>query len=288
MSQPKVWFVTGASRGFGRIWTEAALKRGDKVAATARDSETLNDLAALYGDSVLALSLDVTDRDAVFEVVKKAHRHFDRLDVILCNAGYGYMGAVEEVVPADARANFETNVFGTLSVIQAALPFLRAQRSGHILTVSSIGGVIAFPTGGVYVATKFAVEALTEALAGEVAGFGIKVTIIEPGSFTTGFRSSIKAAPAIAEYEAVRLAVYGSFKPEMSGNPTATASAILKVIDASEPPLRLLLGTGPLPMIKKVYERRLSPWDQWAEVSNAAQGDRACPASAPMRQNWAI
>jgi NAD(P)-dependent dehydrogenase (short-subunit alcohol dehydrogenase family) len=275
MAQSKIWFITGVSRGFGRIWTEAALKRGDRVAATARDSETLSDLVTTYGESVLPLSLDVTNRDAVFEAVKKAHQNFGRLDVVLCNAGYGYMGAVEEVVAADAHANFDTNVFGTLSVIQAALPLLRTQGSGHILTVSSIGGVIGFPTGGIYAATKFAVEGMSEALAGEVAGFGIKVTIIEPGSFKTGFRSSMKAAPAMAEYDGVRQAVLGSFKPEMSGDPTATADAILKLVDSDKPPLRLLLGTGPLPMIKKLYEGRLNTWEQWAEVSNAAQGSRA-------------
>jgi NAD(P)-dependent dehydrogenase (short-subunit alcohol dehydrogenase family) len=275
MAQPKIWFVTGASRGFGRIWTEAALKRGDRVAATARDSKALDDLVAIYGDAVLALSLDVTDRDAVFEAVRQAHRHFARLDVILCNAGYGYMGAIEEVVATDAQANFDTNVFGTLSVIQAALPLLRAQRSGHILTVSSIGGVIGFPTGGIYVATKFAVEGMSEALAGEVASFGIKVTIIEPGSFATEFRSSMKTPPAMSEYEPVRQAILSAFKPEMSGDPEATAAAILKLVDADDPPLRLLLGAGPLPMIKKLYEGRLATWDQWAEVSNAAQGQRA-------------
>jgi NAD(P)-dependent dehydrogenase (short-subunit alcohol dehydrogenase family) len=275
VTQPKVWFVTGASRGFGRIWTEAALKRGDKVAATSRDAKALADLVGTHGDAVLPLSVDVTNRDAVFDAVNQAHRHFGRLDVILCNAGYGYMGAVEEVVAAEAQTNFETNVFGTLSVIQAALPMLRAQGSGHILTVSSIGGVIGFPTGGIYAATKFAVEGMTEALAGEVASFGIKVSIIEPGSFATGFRSSIKAAPAMAEYEPVRQAVLGSFKPEMSGDPAATAAAILKLVDADKPPLRLLLGTGPLPMIKKLYEGRLNTWEQWTDVSNAAQGKHA-------------
>jgi NAD(P)-dependent dehydrogenase (short-subunit alcohol dehydrogenase family) len=275
MAQPKVWFVTGASRGFGRIWTEAALKRGDKVAATARELNALDDLVAAYGESILALPLDVTDRDAVFAAVAQAHQHFGRLDVILSNAGYGYMGAIEEVVTADAQANFDTNVFGTLSVIQAALPLLRAQRSGHILTVSSMGGVIGFPTGGIYVATKFAVEGMSEALAGEVASFGIKVTIIEPGSFATEFRSSMKTPPAMAEYEPVRQAVLSAFKPEMSGDPQATADAILKVVDADNPPLRLLLGAGPLRMIKKLYEGRLSTWDQWADVSNAAQGHRA-------------
>jgi NAD(P)-dependent dehydrogenase (short-subunit alcohol dehydrogenase family) len=275
MAQSKVWFVTGASRGFGRIWTEAALERGDKVAATARDVKALDDLVGAHGDSILALPLDVTNRDAVFEAVAQAHRHFGRLDVILSNAGYGYMGAIEEVVTADAQANFDTNVFGTLSVIQAALPLLRAQRSGHILTVSSIGGVIGFPTGGIYVATKFAVEGMSEALAGEVASFGVKVTIIEPGSFATEFRSSMKTPPAMTKYEPVRQAILNAFKPEMSGDPKATAAAILKVVDADNPPLRLLLGAGPLPMIKKLYEGRLSIWNKWADVSNAAQGGRA-------------
>jgi NAD(P)-dependent dehydrogenase (short-subunit alcohol dehydrogenase family) len=210
----KVWFVTGAARGFGRIWADAALKRGDKVVATARDAPALSDLVEEYGDAVLPLILDVTDRHAVFEAVEEAHAHFGRLDVILCNAGYGYMGAVEEVVAAEAQINFNTNVFGTLAVIQAALPIMREQRSGRILTVSSIGGVIGFPTGGIYAATKFAVEGMSEALAGEVASFGIKVTIIEPGSFRTGFQSSIKAAPAKPEYEPIRQAVLSGFKPE--------------------------------------------------------------------------
>ena len=272
MAQAKIWFVTGASRGFGRLWTEAALKRGDKVVATARDPKALADLVATYGDAVLALPLDVTERDAVFASIGQAHQHFGRLDVILCNAGYGYLSAVEEIDPAEARANFETNVFGTLSVVQAALPLLRAQRSGHILTMSSIGGVISSPTGGVYLATKFAVEALTEALAGEVAGFGIKVTIIEPGAFTTEFTFSMKKAPAMAEYDGVRHAIEATFKPEMMGDPAATTAAILKLVDAHEPPLRLLLGDWVLPMIKTAYQARLETWEAWAEVSTAAQG----------------
>ena len=275
MPEQKVWFVTGASRGFGRVWTEAALKRGDKVVATARDPRTLDGLVGSYGDAVLALPLDVTDREAVFAAVSQAHRHFGRLDVILCNAGYGYLSAVEEIVPAEAKANFETNVFGTLSVIQAALPLLRAQRSGHILTMSSIGGVISSPTGGIYLATKFAVEGLTEALAGEVASFGIKVTIIEPGAFTTEFGASMKKAPAMTEYDGVRRSVEATFRPDMMGDPAATAAAVLKVVDADEPPLRLLLGDWLLPMIKQVYRGRLETWDEWANVSDAAQGAAA-------------
>src|SRR3984885_5891212 len=216
MASSKVWFITGASRGFGRVWTEAALKRGDQVAATARNPGTLDELVKTYGNAILALPLDVTERDAVFEAVGQAHRHFGRLDVILCNAGYGYMGAIEELDPEQVKANFDTNVFGTLSVVQAALPILRAQASGHILTVSSIGGVIGFPTGGSYTATKFAIEALSEALAAEVAPFGIKVTIIEPGSFSTEFRSAMQSSPIIDAYNPTRQAIRAAFKPEDS------------------------------------------------------------------------
>src|SRR6202012_2473710 len=151
MSKQKIWFITGSSRGFGRIWTEAALKRGDKVAATARDPKALEALAAAYGESLLPLKLDVTNRDEVFDTVKKAHQHFGRLDVILNNAGYGYAGALEEVSIEGVRENFDTNLFGTLSVIQASLPLLKKQGNGHILTVSSIGGVVSFPTAGIYV-----------------------------------------------------------------------------------------------------------------------------------------
>ena len=204
MSQQKVWFITGSSRGFGRVWTEAVLKRGDKVAASARNPKALKAFVEAYGDAVLPLKLDVTDRDAVFQAVRKAHQHFGRLDVILSNAGYGVLGAIEEVSIEDFRTNFETNVFGTLSVIQAALPLLRAQGNGHILPVSSVGAFWHHPTGGLYESTKCALEAMAEALAAEVTGFGIKVTIIEPGAFHTEFQSSIKNSRTIAEYDAVR------------------------------------------------------------------------------------
>jgi NAD(P)-dependent dehydrogenase (short-subunit alcohol dehydrogenase family) len=268
----KVWFITGASRGFGRAWAEAALKRGDKVAATARHRETLRDIAEMYGDAALVLELDVTDRDAVFDAVAKAHQHFKRLDVVLCNAGYGYMGAIEELEPDQVRANFDTNVFGTLSVVQATLPILRAQGHGHVLTVSSIGGIVGFPTGGSYTASKFVIEAMSEALAGEVAAFGIKVTIVEPGHFATEFRSSVQAPPVIAAYDSIRQAVRTSFKPGDFGDPAATAAAIFKAVDAEEPPLRLVLGSTAIAKFRAVYASRLRNWSDWEAVSNAAQG----------------
>ena len=274
MSSSKVWFITGASRGFGRVWAEAALKRGDKVVATARHPDALHELAEAYGDAVLVLQLDVADRDAVFEAVAQAHGHFKRLDVVLCNAGYGYMGAIEELEHEQVKANFETNVFGTLSVVQAALPILRAQGSGHVLTVSSIGGVVGFPTGGSYTASKFVIEAMSEALAGEVAPFGIKVTILEPGHFSTEFRAGVKSPPAIAAYDPVRQAVRSSFKPGDFGDPAATAAAILEAVDAKEPPLRLVLGSTTIAKFRAVYASRLANWDKWEAVSNAAQGSQ--------------
>jgi NAD(P)-dependent dehydrogenase (short-subunit alcohol dehydrogenase family) len=270
----KVWFITGTSKGFGRIWAEAALKRGDQVVATARHPEALDDLVDLYGDNILVLPLDVTDRDAVFSAVGRAFVHFERLDVILCNAGYGYMGAIEELQPEDVKANFETNIFGALSVIQAALPILRAQRSGHIITVSSIGGLIAFPTGGAYTASKFVIEAMSEALAGEVAPFGIKVTILEPGQFGTDFQSAVQRPPVKEAYDPIRQAIRSSFKPEEVGNPKATAAALFEAVDATEPPLRLVLGSSTLSKVRAVYAKRLSNWETWEAVSNAAQGEK--------------
>ena len=272
----KVWLVTGAARGFGRIWTEAALARGDMVAATARKVPALDELVAKYGDAVLPLQLDVTDRDSVFSTVAKAKEHFGRLDVIVCNAGYGIMGAIEEVSIADARANFETNVFGTLNLIQAALPFLRAQGSGHIIAVSSIAGVVAVPTAGVYEGAKFAIEGMAEALAAEVAGFGIKVTLIEPGPYATSFldASSLRTAAPMAAYDGVRAALAEMIKPEDMGDPAATAAAILKVVDADDPPLMLMLGSL-LPFVRDVYDQRIRTWEAWDDVARAAKGGHA-------------
>src|SRR3954451_21174303 len=186
----KIWLITGTSRGFGREWALAALARGDSVAATARDTSTLDELVEKYGDAVLPISLDVTDRDADFAAVAQAHEHFGRLDVVVNNAGYGQFGFVEELSEAEARDQLETNLFGALWITQAALPFLRAQGSGHIIQVSSIGGISAFPMVGIYHASKWGLEGFSQALAQEVADFGIKVTLIEPGGYSTDWAGS--------------------------------------------------------------------------------------------------
>src|SRR5689334_16301028 len=170
----KVWFITGTSRGFGRVWAEAALERGDRVAATARDIAALDPLAEAYGDAVLPLELDIRDRDAAFAAVAAAHAHFGRIDVVVNNAGYGLFGAVEDVTEAQAREQLDTNLFGTLWVTQAVLPFLRAQGGGHILQMSSIAGLASWPMLGLYHASKWAIEGLTDSLAQEVGRFGIR------------------------------------------------------------------------------------------------------------------
>ncbi|MEO7720130.1 MAG: SDR family NAD(P)-dependent oxidoreductase [Capsulimonas sp.] len=271
----KVWFITGASRGFGRVWAEAALERGDKVAATARKLEDVADLKERFGDSVLPLALDVTNVEQVRQTVTQAHAHFGRLDVVLNNAGYSLVATVEEASEEDVRAEFDTNYFGALRVIQAALPLLRAQGSGHILGVSSTVGHVAFPLIGFYCSSKWAFEALHDSLAQEVKAFGVTVTLIEPGAYATEFGSpsSLKMAPGMDTYNELREQVFGRLSSMERGDPQATSEAILKIVDAENPPLRLILGSTGLPMVRAAYADRLATWEEWADLSNAAQGE---------------
>jgi NAD(P)-dependent dehydrogenase (short-subunit alcohol dehydrogenase family) len=270
----KVWFNTGASRGIGRIWAEAALRRGDRVAASARNPASLADLKKGYGDAVLPLALDVTDSEQVTEVVEQAHRHFGRLDVVLNNAGYALVGAVEEAAEVAIRAEFETNFFGALHVIQAALPLLREQGSGHILAVSSVSGIVASPIVGFYNASKWALEALHESLAQEVKSFGIKVTLLEPGAYATDFssQSSLRMSGGIEAYAALKAQVFAAGAAMEFGDPQATAEAVLRIVDLQEPPLRFFVGTEGLPAARAAYADRLATWEAWEPLSTAAQG----------------
>jgi NAD(P)-dependent dehydrogenase (short-subunit alcohol dehydrogenase family) len=272
----KVWFITGTSKGFGRIWAQAALERGDQVVATARDVETLAPLAQAHGDAVLTLALDVTDKLGVDAAIAAAHERFGRLDVVVNNAGYGLFGAIEEVSEEQARAQIETNLFGALWVTKAALPMLREQESGHIIQVSSIGGVQAFPTIGLYHASKWGLEGFSQSLAGEVAGFGVNVTIVEPTGYSTDWSgpSAVRAEP-LAAYEPVHAEVAAMFAARRAGrgDPQATAAAILELVDAENPPLRVFFGDGPLAMIQAEYAQRLALWEQWAELSVRAHGN---------------
>jgi NAD(P)-dependent dehydrogenase (short-subunit alcohol dehydrogenase family) len=271
----KVWFITGASRGFGREWAIAALERGDSVAATARDTSTLGDLVERFGDRLLPLQLDVTDREADFAAVTEAYDYFGRLDVVVNNAGYGQFGFIEELTEKEVRDQFETNVFGALWITQAALPYLRAQGSGHLVQVSSIGGITAFPMVGIYNSSKFALEAFSQSMALEVAPFGVKVTLVEPGGFSTDWGgSSAKRADPLPDYAEVHQAVAEARAKRTAnpGDPHASAAAILRVVDAEEPPLRVFFGSTPLGTAKAEYASRIAEWETWNDVSVLAQG----------------
>ncbi|OZC49627.1 short-chain dehydrogenase/reductase [Rhodococcus sp. WWJCD1] len=271
----KTWFITGTSKGFGREWAIAALERGDRVAATARNTDTLKDLVAQYGDAILPIELDVNDRAADFAAVQQAYDTFGSLDIVINNAGYGQFGMIEEISEEDARAQIETNVFGALWVTQAALPFMREQGSGHILQVSSIGGISAFPNVGAYHASKWALEGFSQALAQEVEDFGIHVTLIEPGGFSTDWSGpSAKKSTDIAAYDTIRdkAAKLRSARQATPGDPSATRSALLKVIDAEKPPLRVFFGDAPLQIATKDYESRLANWREWQPVAVEAHG----------------
>jgi len=271
----KVWFITGTSRGFGREWAKAALERGDKVAATAREVASLDDLITTYGDAIMPIALNVTDHDADFAAVAAAHERFGRLDVVVNNAGYGHFGFVEEVTEQEARAQIETNLFGALWITQAALPFLRAQGSGHIIQVSSIGGISAFPVVGLYHASKWALEGFSQALSQEVSTFGIHVTLIEPGGFSTDWAgsSAVRSAPH-PDYAELHDVVARERKTRLAtpGDPAASAGAILRIVDADEPPLRVFFGTAPLGIATRDYESRLATWREWEHVARQAQG----------------
>jgi len=273
---PKVWFITGSSRGFGKVWTEAALKRGDKVAATARQLASIADLNEKYGENVLTLELDVTNTEQVKAVVEQAYAHFGRLDIVLNNAGYSLVGTIEEGNADEIRALYETNVLGPVAVIQAALPLLRTQGWGHILGTSSNLGHVTMPVIGYYCSSKWAFEAIHESLALEVKAFGIKVTIIEPGAYATEFGSqeSLKFAAGLDVYQDFKTEFIKSLGGMERGDPNATPEAIFKVVDAENPPLRLNLGSSNLPWVRTAYAERLASWEEWDAVSAAAQGDK--------------
>lgn len=272
-SNPKIWFITGTSRGFGRVWTEAILKRGDKVAATARNLASIADFKEKYGENVLTLELDVTNHEQAKKAVEQAHAHFGRLDIVFNNAGYSLVGTIEEAKTDEVRALFETNVYGPLGVIQAALPLLRKQGGGHILGTSSNLGHVTLPVIGYYCSTKWAFEAIHESLAEEVKQFGIKVTIIEPGAYATEFGSpeSLKFSEGMELYAEYKEAFFGQLTSMERGNPEATPQALFQVVDAENPPLRFLLGSQNLPWLRKDYAERMEEWEKWEAVSNSAQ-----------------
>ena len=268
----KVWFITGSSTGFGRILTQQLLEKGETVVATARKPEKLDDLVTNYPDRVLAVRLDVTKPQEVREAVNKAIKTFGRIDVLINNAGYGMMGAVEEVTDAEVRQQYETNVFGALDVMRSVLPQMRQQRSGHILNLSSVGGVVSFPGAGIYCSTKFALEALSEAMAQEVAPLGIKVTLVEPGAFRTDFngRSLVTTDNLIDDYDQ---AISGfrewvrDVDGKQPGDPQKAAEAMIRSVEADNSSLRLPLGADAVSAIETKLESVKQDVDTVREVA---------------------
>jgi NAD(P)-dependent dehydrogenase (short-subunit alcohol dehydrogenase family) len=266
----KVWFITGASTGFGRLLAEEVLKTGGKVVATARNLDRVADLERQYPQTAKALALDVTKETQINSAAEQAIAKFGRVDVLVNNAGYGVAGAIEEVSEAEFMPMFETNVFGLLRVTRAFLPYLRKQRSGHILNLSSIGGVVASPGMGFYNATKFAVEGISESLAAELAPFGIHVTIIEPGPFRTDFlgRSGVVAKTSIADYDATAGNMRKYFAEndgKQKGDPLRAVQAMMQVVESPNPPLRLLLGVSALQRLRTKlsnWEKEIAAWEQ--------------------------
>ncbi|UFW64360.1 oxidoreductase [Rhizobium laguerreae] len=276
MSSPTpIWFITGASSGLGRALAEAVLARGWRAAMTARRPETLANLTAEHGDRALALALDVTDSNAVAGAVHDAETHFGAIDVLVNNAGYGYLSAIEEGDDAEIRAQFETNVFGLLAVTKQVLPGMRRRRRGHIVNVSSLGGLVAFAATGYYHATKFAVEALSESLFHEVKPLGIDVTILEPAAFRTDWagRSMVESSTIIEDYAETsgkRRRATRSISGNQPGDPARAATAIISAFEADAPPLRLLLGAPALKIARERLDALRANFDAWAETSLSA------------------
>ncbi|WP_433126144.1 SDR family oxidoreductase [Micromonospora sp. CA-240977] len=275
----RTWFITGASRGLGRAFAEAALDSGDRVVAAAR-TITHDDFDERHGDRVLALTLDVTDRAAVFAAVATAVEHFGQLDIVVNNAGTLSMGMVEEFTEAQARAQFEVNLFGALWVSQAVLPHLRAQRSGHIVQVSSIAALGGFPSTGMYSASKFALEGMSEALAMEAAAFDVKLGIVQPGGYWTDLYTSLSATTPMEAYAPLRAELERQWaEGSIDSEPRLAAEALLRLVDSDDPPLRLLLGSMVYDLAFDIARRRMDTWAGWEQVSRAAEHAVAAPAT---------
>lgn len=270
-----VWFITGCSTGFGRELARLVLEKGWRVAATARDPRKLDDLLAGHGDRGRAIALDVTDQAQVARAVREAEQAFGRLDVVVNNAGYGYLSAIEEGEDAEIRAMFETNVFGLAAVTRAVLPGMRARRAGHIVNISSQGGMVGFPGSGYYAATKFAVEGLSESLSKEVAPLGIRVLIVEPGPFRTDWagRSLKQSATWIDDYEqtsGARRKQISGYSGKQPGDPVRAAEAIITAVNAENPPLRLVLGRPALEGVRGKLHSVLDEIDAWEKTTLGA------------------
>jgi len=271
----KVWFITGCSTGFGRELAKEVLERGYNVVVTARKTTDIADIVAAHPDNAIAVQLDVTRKEEITSSVAAAMARFGQIDVLVNNAGIGYFGALEESEEEEVRRMFEINVFGLANMIKAVLPVMRKQRSGHILNVASIGGLVAFPALSFYNATKFAVDGLSESLSKEVAHLGIKVTIISPSGFRTNWAGSSAKDTSIAidDYAASahqNKANIRGYSGNQPGDPVRAAKAIVKAVESEHPPLRLLLGVAAITNARKKLVELKTDFDNWEETTIGA------------------
>jgi len=274
-SESPVWFITGCSTGFGREIALAVLARGWRAVITARDPGSVADLASSNAENALALKLDVTSSDAVSEAIAEAKAKFGRIDVLVNNAGYGYLSAVEEGEDNEVRAMFEVNFFGAVTAIKAVLPVMREQGAGHIVNITSVGGLVGNPGSGYYAATKFALEGLGEALARETAELGIKVTTVEPGPFRTDWagrslKQTSKTLDAYASIAGRRRADVAANSGRQPGDPVRAALAIIAAVEAESPPSNLVLGRQGLGVVRKKLGRLINDLDTWEATTVGA------------------
>lgn len=271
----KVWLITGCSTGFGRELAKLALKSGYRVGVGSRKTEDVNDIVQEYPETAVALQLDVTKPAEITAAVEQVQQKFGRIDVLVNNAGIGYFGAIEESEEEEVRRMFEINFFGLANMTKAVLPIMRAQHSGHILNVASIGGLVSYPAVGFYNATKYAVDGYSEALSKETAHLGIKVTVIAPSGFRTDWagRSAKNSSVHIADYaptaEANKLNIRG-YSGNQPGDPKRAAAAMIKVVESEHPPLRLLLGNAALNSARMKLDLLKKDFDAWADTSTGA------------------
>jgi NAD(P)-dependent dehydrogenase (short-subunit alcohol dehydrogenase family) len=274
----KVWFITGAGRGIGAQIAKAALAAGDKVVATGRDTAQLEKLYGEFGSSALCLPLDATREQDAIAAAREAGSRFGSIDVLVNNAGYGQLGLFEEVSGEDVERQFHTNVFGMMHVTRAVLPVMRKQRGGHILNLASVGGFMGFDGASIYCAAKFAVEGFSESLALEVAPFGIKVTIVEPGFFRTDFldksvQYGSRKIADYAEFSSSSRSAYESYNHKQPGDPAKLGRAIVELAGMPQPPLHFAAGTDAVDFAAKTFERRRAEIDTYAALSVTTDGD---------------
>lgn len=268
----RVWIITGASRGLGWAFADAAATSGDTIVSTARNTGMLAELAKTHGERIVPMTLDVNSKADCDALVAEVIKRFGKIDILVNNAGYGLRGAIEEVTENQVRDQMETNFFGAFWMTQAVLPHMREAKAGHILQISSMGGQIALPGLGAYHASKWALEGFTESLVQEVGPFGIKVTIVEPGGFRTDWGGSSMT-------HATQMQVYGHLPGRnpnaprglAGGDPVKGAAALMQVVNSPEPPLRAVFGVRAFDMVQEAYHRRLAEWDKWKVLARSTE-----------------